>query len=199
MYSIGHSTHSWEKFSELLKAHNISAIADVRSSPYSRHFPHFSKSEIKSLLASIGVSYVFLGKELGGRPEKPALFDGTVADYEKMASEPAFQAGLHRLIGGAQKFRVAMMCAEHDPLDCHRCLMVSRSLRDREIETRHILQTGNIATQTDIEEALLGMSGAQAGDLFMGRDEQLSLAYKQRAKRVAYSLDENSQKLQEAS
>lgn len=199
MYSIGHSTHDWERFYELLKAYRIEAIADVRSAPYSRHFPHFSKDELRSRLRSEGVAYVFLGKELGGRPSKPGLFDGAVADYEKMARESEFKSGLERLIDGSHRYRIAMMCAEHDPLDCHRCLLVSRALREKGIETNHILSNGDIISQPEIEEKLLDKTGRQSDDLFMARDEQLSLAYKNRAKRVAFSLDEPSPKMQEAS
>ena len=100
LYSIGHSTHSRERFSALLQKVGVNAIVDVRSSPFSRHFPHFSQGEFKKWLWQDSVSYVFLGKELGGRPGIPALFRNGVADYEAMAATLSFTEGLERLIKG---------------------------------------------------------------------------------------------------
>ena len=107
------------------------AVADVRSSPYSRHSPHFSRDELRAELRSEGISYVFLGNELGGRPKDRRFYCEGVADYEKMAQTPEFKTGLDRVIEGARKYRIALMCSEHDPLDCHRCLLVGRALAQR--------------------------------------------------------------------
>jgi uncharacterized protein (DUF488 family) len=187
LYTIGHSTHGRERFSALLEQARVNAIADVRSSPFSPHFPHFSQSELKRWLKHESVSYVFLGKELGGRPGNPALFRNGVADYEAMAATSAFTEGLERLIKGAESHRIAMMCSEHDPVDCHRCLLVARRLAERGLTVGHIMPRGEILSHEQIEERLLKLEELSADDFFAPRPERLANAYRQRNMKVAYS------------
>jgi uncharacterized protein (DUF488 family) len=187
VYSLGHSTHSQERFSALLKIAGVNAIADVRSSPFSRHFPHFSQIQLRTRLRQDGISYVFLGKELGGRPDSQSLFRDGVADYEAMAATKAFVEGLDRLINGAAIHRIAMMCSEHDPLDCHRCLLVARRLSERGLKVGHILPQGEVASHQQTEERLLKLEGFGAEDLFLSRQERLANAYRQRNMKIAYS------------
>jgi uncharacterized protein (DUF488 family) len=187
LYSIGHSTHSQERFAALLQRAGVNAIADVRSSPFSRHCPHFSQADLKQWLRREGFSYAFLGNELGGRPSSPTLFCNGVADYEAMADTNAFADGLERLIIGAESHRIAMMCSEHDPLDCHRCLLVARRLVERGLTVGHIMLRGEISSHEQMEERLLKFEGLDADDFFTPRPERLSNAYRQRNMKVAYS------------
>ena len=133
-----------------------------------------------------GISYVFLGKELGGRPSDRKFYCEGVADYEKMAQASEFKEGINRVIDGAKKYRVALMCSERDPLDCHRCLLVSRALAQRGIRVNHILDDGNVISQDEIEGKLLGLSGLNGDDLFAPRPERLEAAYRERARKVAF-------------
>ena len=133
IWTIGHSTLSYESFVQRLKASSVTAVADVRSAPFSRHFPHFNRKELQAALRKDAISYVYLGKELGGRPESEELYSGGVADYEKMARSAIFTDGLNRVIEGSEIYRIALMCSEHDPLDCHRCLLVGRRLSERSL------------------------------------------------------------------
>ena len=130
LWTIGHSNHSGERFIELLKSFRIDVLADVRSQPYARYASHFSRTPLRQLLADAGLQYVFLGRELGGRPDEPELYDseGRVR-YGHLAQAPRFSAGLSRLLEGASQWRVAMMCSEEDPTDCHRRLLITRALR----------------------------------------------------------------------
>jgi uncharacterized protein (DUF488 family) len=185
--TIGHSTHSRELFLALLQRAHVSALADIRSVPHSRHLTHFNRDELKQTLREAGIKYVFLGKELGGRPVDPQMYCNGVADYEKMAAAPQFQNGLERVIGGARKYRIALMCSEHDPLDCHRCLLVGRALLARGVHVQHVLSDGQIINQTQIEHRLLELAGREADDLLASRDERLALAYQDRARRVAFA------------
>lgn len=187
--TIGHSTLALDPFLNLLKRAGVTAIADVRSSPFSRRSPHFSRDDFRASLKEVGIKYVFLGKELGGRPRAENLYCDGVADYEKMALEPAFLKGIDRVVDGSKEHTIALMCSEHNPLDCHRCLLVGRALADRKISIGHILSNGNVATQYDIEEKLLALVGAEEKDMedmFASREELLSVAYRSRAKAVAY-------------
>jgi uncharacterized protein (DUF488 family) len=187
VFTIGHSTHSWERFVALLQSAHVTAIADVRTSPYSRHSPQFSRDSLRAELRSDGISYVFLGKELGGRPSGHRFYCDGVADYEKMAQAPEFSKGLDRVIEGAKKYRIALMCSERDPLDCHRCLLVGRALAQRGVRVNHILDDGRIVSHNQIEEALLRLAGRDAADLFAPPSERLATAYRERARKVAFA------------
>jgi uncharacterized protein (DUF488 family) len=188
LFTIGHSTHTYEKFVALLQAAGITAVADVRSSPFSRHFPHFNGDALKRELRLDGIEYSFLGEELGGRPIGQEFFCEGIADYEKMAKTEKFEKGISRLILGASAYKVALMCSEHNPLDCHRCLLVGRDLKERGLEVRHILSDGSLRSQEQVENNLLVRLGNTTADLFMPVQDRLSAAYRDRAKKVAYAL-----------
>jgi uncharacterized protein (DUF488 family) len=186
VFTIGHSTHSYEHFLSLLRAYGITAVADVRTTPFSRHFPHFNEATLRSDLKLDGISYVFLGKELGGRPPSRSFYCDGVADYEKMAKTETFASGIKRVIEGAKKFRVALMCSEHDPLDCHRCLLVGRALSEEGVKLVHILEDSSLVSQEAIEEKLLRLAGRLSDDLLMTASERLSAAYRDRSLKIAY-------------
>jgi uncharacterized protein (DUF488 family) len=185
--TIGHSTHSWERFLALLRSANVTAVADVRTSPYSRHYPHFNRDDLRDELRLDGISYVFLGKELGGRPSERKFYCEGVADYEKMTQASGFSKGLDRVIEGARTYRIALMCSERDPLDCHRCLLVGRALAQRGVRVSHILDNGSVVGHSEIEDRLLEVSGRTADDLFAAREERLATAYRERARKVAFA------------
>jgi uncharacterized protein (DUF488 family) len=185
--TIGHSSLRYEQFLELLGGANVTAIADVRSAPYSRRFPHFNREALSSRLREDGIAYVFLGKELGGRPSNPEFYCDGVADYERMAQTPEFSEGLDRVREGARKYRIALMCSEREPLDCHRCLLVGRALAHRGACVNHLLGDGGVISQTAIEETLLERSGRDAADLFAAPADRLAAAYRARAKKAAFT------------
>ncbi|MCA0000066.1 MULTISPECIES: DUF488 family protein [unclassified Mesorhizobium] len=187
VYTIGHSTLSYERFLTLLRKADVTAVADVRSAPYSRHFPHFSQDLLKSELQMDGIAYSFLGKELGGRPSGSQYFCEGVADYESMAKAPEFHEGLKRVMDGSVKYRIALMCSERDPLDCHRCLLVGRALSEQGVVVKHILPDGNAIDQEGIEQRLLKSNDQQEMDLGNGNRTKLADAYRARARRVAYA------------
>jgi uncharacterized protein (DUF488 family) len=185
--TIGHSRHTYQRFLELLRGAGVTAVADVRTSPHSRHFPQFNRGTLDANLRADGIAYAFLGEELGGRPKDRRYYRDGVADYERMAAAAAFQHGLERVMDGARSYRIALMCAEQDPLDCHRCLLVARALAERGARVRHILPDGRTICQSEVERALLAMSGHAHADLFASRAERLAAAYRERALKVAYA------------
>ena len=185
VFTIGHSAQSYDRFLHLLKAAEISAVADVRSSPFSRRFPHFNQQELRQALKADGIAYVFLGKELGGRPKESRFFCDGVADYEKMRTSDAFKAGIDRVLRGAEEHRLALMCSEHNPLDCHRCLLVGRELADRSVQVRHLLREGEIKTQQELEKELLYLNTKV--NIFDYEGDDLAAAYRARSKKVAYT------------
>ncbi len=183
--TIGHSTLDYESFLTLLREAKITAVADVRSTPYSRN-EEFNRDVLKKELASDGISYVFLGAELGGRPENADFYCEGVADYEKMASDEKFKSGIKRVVEGAEKYRIALMCSEHNPLDCHRCLLVGRSLFKSGVSVRHIVSNGRQILQSELEEQLVRECGHGLDDMFAKGRTRIADAYRERARQVSY-------------
>lgn len=189
--TIGHSAHSLEAFIALLQQHGVEVVADVRSQPYSRRFPQFSRPELQATLKSSGMQYVFLGRELGARREERQCYVDGQARYDLIARQPLFAEGLRRLANGIQQFRVALLCAEKDPLTCHRTILVCRHLKKRGFQMAHILEDGSIESQEAAEKRLLleeGFNPDQA-DIFSGaidNEAALDRAYVKRGERIAY-------------
>lgn len=144
LLTIGHSTHTSERFLDLLRCHGVGAIADVRSTPASRFAPQFNREAIRRALAMSGVRYVFLGKELGARSADPSCYVHGKVQYERLARTPQFQSGISRILDGASRGTVALMCTEREPLDCHRAILVSKVLVERGAEVSHILGDGSL-------------------------------------------------------
>jgi uncharacterized protein (DUF488 family) len=184
LLTIGHSNLPADAFVALAQDAGITAIADVRSVPFSRRFPWFSGGALAARLQGAEIAYLPFGDALGGRPRDPALYCDGVADYEKMAAAPPFRAGLDRLSEAMGRFRLCLMCAEREPLDCHRCLLVGRALAERGLALGHILIDGRIEPHAATQDRLLGRSGG-ADDLFGASAERLAAAYRGRARKVA--------------
>jgi uncharacterized protein (DUF488 family) len=166
--TIGHSNHPIERFVALLKAGGVQRLVDVRSMPYSRRFPQFGRERLAKSLAEVGIAYGWEGEALGGKP-------GQGAGYEEMAARPQFRAALDRLVADSAGTTLCLMCAEKEPLDCHRTVLVSRRLAERGMTIGHLLADGTTRPHVDVEEALLKKSGG--ADLFEDRDARLARAY----------------------
>jgi uncharacterized protein (DUF488 family) len=184
LLTIGHSNLPADRFAAMLKSAGVTAVADVRSVPFSRWCPWFSGKPLAERLAREGIAYVALGDALGGRPRDPTLYRDGVADYEAMAATPAFRGGLGRVVDATQRHRVCLMCAEREPLDCHRCLLVGRALADRGLAPGHILADGSIEPHAATEQRLLALSGGE-DDLFRGPASRLADAYRRRSRAIA--------------
>ncbi len=153
LFTIGHSNHGQEAFLDLLKMHNIDVLVDVRSQPYSRYATHFNAEPIRQAVTEAGISYMAMGKQLGGRPDDTALYDqeGHVL-YRLVAGSPGFLEGIERLEQGIAQYRVAIMCSEEDPAVCHRHLLVGRVMAGRGVDVCHIRGDGRV--QSDAELAV---------------------------------------------
>lgn len=129
LFTIGHSDHDIDRFLDLLREYHVDAVADVRSQPYSRHQPQFNRESLAEAVKTIDAKYVFLGRELGARRLEPESYDGNRARYDLIRHLPAFQEGLARIQRGVESNRIALLCAEKDPVTCHRTILVCRELR----------------------------------------------------------------------
>jgi uncharacterized protein (DUF488 family) len=188
VFTIGHSTQPAERFIALLKQHGITAVADVRSQPYSRMNPQFNREDLREALRESGVAYVFLGKELGARSEDRACYHDGKVQYGLLAQTDLFRHGLDRVQEGARNFRIALMCAEKEPLECHRTILVARHLETLGLEVRHILGDGRLESHADAMNRLVRHLHLPEGDMFRSREDVVAEAYRLQEERVAYSL-----------
>jgi uncharacterized protein (DUF488 family) len=148
IWTIGHSNHTFETFASLLESEGIEFVADVRSYPYSRIAPQFNRETFQRALGERGIRYLFLGEELGGRPEKDEHYDDEGhALYGPMSEEPQFSQAIDRLVGGAENHRLALVCSEGDPAECHRRLLVGKVLADRGLQLHHIRRDGSVIVE----------------------------------------------------
>jgi uncharacterized protein (DUF488 family) len=192
VFTIGHSNHPQERFLALLQQHAISALCDVRSNPYSRMNPQFNREELKGYLRPHNIKYVFLGKELGARSEDPSCYDRGKISYERLAQTNLFQQGLDRIQEGMRTHRVAIMCAEKEPLDCHRTVLVTRHLAARGLDVHHILADGTIETHSDALRRLANDLKLRANELhlFCSQEDLFTEAYRLQEQRIAYEPEE---------
>ncbi len=203
LFTIGHSNYEMKVFISLLQKHGVTAIADVRSSPYSRFLPHFNRAALKEALATEGVRYVFLGQELGARPKKQECYIDGKAIYEKIAATSEFYEGIQRVLKGVKKHRLSLMCAEKDPLTCHRAILVCQHLRHFDLQIDHILKNGDLESHSHLEQRMLEKHGfteflemkeeqaqlslfAQQNNNLSTKEECLEEAYKLQSDGIAY-------------
>lgn len=176
IFTIGHSNHPIERFVALLQAAGVTLLADVRSTPYSRRVAQFNRERLRESLKSAGIDYRHFGDALGGKPQ------GGSRNYAAMARMPAFTAALDAVVEEAQRQPLALMCAERDPMDCHRTVLVSRHLATRGADIVHLLADGGREPHADIEARLLAWYEHRAGPLMVERDpaRRLEAAYDER-------------------
>lgn len=183
--TVGHSNHSIERFIELLDEHAVSAVADVRSTPFSRYAPQFSKEALQESLRHAEIGYVFLGKELGARTSDRSCYINGQVQYSLLAKTELFRSGIDRLLRSADDERIAVMCTEKDPLDCHRTVLVTRVLVDAGVIVDHVLADGRLESNHEAMTRLLEKQGIQP-DLFRSSDELLAEALQQQERAIAY-------------
>jgi uncharacterized protein (DUF488 family) len=195
LFSIGHSNLEFERFVELLRSAGVLAIVDVRSQPFSKWLPWTNRPHLQQALEDHEIHYHFMGDLLGGRPQSPEVYDsdGRV-NYERVKATAAFQRGLDRLGQALEEFRLAMLCSEEDPIDCHRGLLIAPAMKDRGIASMHIRGDGSLESQADFEARLIDATGVGAGllDLFAAslstedRQQILTDAYRVQSQRKAF-------------
>jgi len=187
IHTIGHSNHPIEQFQALLQRWGIKALADVRSTPYSRFNPQFRREKLQASLAGVGIQYVFLGEELGARSADPSCYeaDGRVS-YAKLARTDLFRHGIERLRAGMREHRISIMCAEREPLECHRTILVARELERDGIPVRHILGDGSLEEHAHAMRRLVADLKLTGADLFSTPDDVIERAYDLQAARIAY-------------
>lgn len=186
IYTIGYAAHTIESFIAALEKFTITAIADVRSQPYSKFKPEFNKENLKKTLIGYGIEYVFLGDNIGARIKAPECYKNGQIDYELISKHPLFQEGVGRLLKGMEKFSIALMCAEKDPINCHRTILICRHLKRYQLKICHILDANTLESQSEIELRLMKLFHLDQPDLFMQDSERLEEAYSRQEDKIAY-------------
>lgn len=173
----------------LLKQHGITALCDVRSGPYSRINPQFNRDNLEEMLLAHGIAYRFLGKELGARSKDPTCYLHGKVQYDRLAQTALFQYGLKRILRGLKDgFRVALVCAEKEPLDCHRTILVARHLAALGIPVAHIHAGGHLETHDAALDRLARMLNVPERDMFRSHEELLAEVYRLQEERIAYEI-----------
>ena len=190
LFTIGHSNHSLNHFLELLLAYQVSAIVDVRSSPYSKYSPHFNKDLLESALRDADIDYVFLGRELGAQRSEDGCYIDGQAKYDRIAHLSTFRRGLEIVLQGVEHCRVALMCSESDPITCHRTILVCRELKRicPDLKITHILGDGTEEQQETSEKRLINLHKIQPelfGDL-TSTSSLIEKAYDLQAEKIAF-------------
>ncbi|GHH69907.1 hypothetical protein GCM10018793_03120 [Streptomyces sulfonofaciens] len=184
--TIGHSTHEFPTLIKLLRQSNVTAVADVRSIPASRFAPQYNQRPLDLGLHEAGIKYVFLGKELGARTDDTTCYvDGRV-QYGRLAQTHEFLSGIERLAKGAEVERIAIMCSEGEPLNCHRTVLIARVLSERGMTIGHVHGNGRVESHASAMERLMVKFGLAEAELFRTPDERLEDALSRQEDQIAY-------------
>jgi len=186
VFTIGHSVHPIDLFVGLLQGAGVTALADVRSVPFSRFQPQFNRPALRQALADAKIAYVFLGDELGARSKDPDCYEDGRIQYPRLAKTALFQAGIDRVLRGKAEYSVALMCAEKEPLECHRTLLVARELDERGVPVVHLHADEDHESHAAAMFRLRARLGHPAFDLFRSEEELREEAYKAQAVRFSY-------------
>jgi uncharacterized protein (DUF488 family) len=194
VYTIGHSNFELDVFLAMLRDYRVELLIDVRSRPQSGRFPQFGQPGFQTAVEAAGVAYLFLGEELGGRPDDPDVYTGEgIVDYRRRRKAYAFRAGVDRVLAEAESRSLALLCAEEDPLECHRFLMICPELVASGACPLHIRKGSKVETQGQAENRLLsatGLGGLAGNTLFPeARLDALEEAYDLQARKCAFRVD----------
>ncbi len=197
LFTVGHSTLEIKQFLDLLTDNGITMVGDVRSMPYSKYTPQFNREKLEVSLRKQNIGYIYLGKELGGRNDD--CIEGGKVSYEKLANTKLFQDGLRRIHEqyckhDGEKYLMALMCSEKDPIDCHRTILVSRHLKNR-YAIEHIKNGEKNETHYDAINGMIDWLKETKPKIFANKDmfEEKSdedIAYEEQGRKISYKITE---------
>ncbi len=192
IFTIGYSSFTLEVFLNTLKKHKITAVADVRSLPYSQFKPEFNRESLKKELYKNSIAYVFLGEECGARVDDPKCYIDGKVNYDLVAQNPKFKNGIERIKKGTEKYTIVLMCAEKDPITCHRTILVCRNLQFAGVKIKHILSNSRVESHKYSEQRLLKLFNLNHPEMFRSDEQRLIDAYARQEEKIAYETAEPS-------
>jgi len=170
IFTIGYGARSFSDVLGQIQPAGVEFVVDVRSAPFSRYQPEFSRPALDRLLRENGIKYVFMGDQLGGRPPDVDCYTNGKVDYAKCEAKDFFQAGIRRLLDAcSQGFHVCILCSESNPEQCHRSKLIARSLEARDVEVMHLLPDGSVRSTGEVIHKLTGGQETLFGDHFVSR------------------------------
>lgn len=184
--TVGHSNHPADTLTSMLRGQDVTAVADVRSVPYSRYTPQFNSDLLRDCLWTHRIRYVFLGRELGARSNDPTCYVNGRVQYERLARTDLFRSGIRRVLKGAKTERIALLCAEKEPLECHRAVLIAQVLAEHGHEVGHILDGGLLESHSEAMLRLLDKFKLPRADLLRSTDEIIRVAVARQGERIAY-------------
>ena len=193
LYTIGYSVLNVDDFIAYLHKYKITALCDVRSVPYSQYKSEFNREPFKKILAEHSIAYVFLGDLCGARIEDPECYINGRASFPDIEKSEMYQAGLKRIEQGLAGYNLVLMCAEKDPIACHRTILICRSLKKRGIKIKHILSDGSIEEHEESENRLMMMYKLDQPSLLHTETERLNEAYQKQGEKIAYHEESGEQ------
>ncbi len=155
LYTIGHSTFDTELFLKRLQDNDIGFVIDVRSTPFSKYANQYNKDRIEKFLKENDINYFHMGEHFGARQKDTKYYPHEYLDFELFRNSDIFQKGMKNIERGLEKYNIALMCTEKDPIDCHRAIMVGRGFELDGVDVGHIMPDGNLLTQKDFNDRLL--------------------------------------------
>ncbi len=193
LYTIGHSTYPVEFFIERLKKNNVQFVIDVRSLPYSKYAPQYNSNSLKEVLKKQEVEYFHMGKAFGARQEDMKYYPNGYLDFELFRSTDIFIKGMKNVEIGLEKYNIALMCTEKNPIDCHRAIMVGRGFELDGVDIKHILYDGSVMSQSEFNNKLLDRFFPDRGQLSIfdignekSEEDYLKEAYSLRNKDIGF-------------
>lgn len=188
LYTIGYAPFSIKGFIDTLRQYDINAVVDVRSAPYSKFRPEFKKDNLNKFLSDNSISYIFLGKYVGARVEDSSCYVDGILNYSLLKDSENFRTGISRILEGMKNYRIALMCAEKDPVNCHRTFLICRTLRSYPVSIHHILDDGSLEEHSVTEKRIVQEYGLEQPDMFRSEGDRLEEAYDRMCERIELDL-----------
>jgi uncharacterized protein (DUF488 family) len=203
IYTVGHSQHNIDYFVNMLNTYHINYLIDVRSIPFSLHAPGYNKDILKALLVSHKINYAFMGEYFGARPKNANLYsEKGYLDFDKVKNSKIFLSGIENVLKGIdQGNRIALMCTEKDPIDCHRAILVGSAFYERGIDVDHILANNTLQNHSVLNKRLVNMYFPDRNQISLFHNENLSEkeclkeAYKIQNEKIGYRTVEDEQRI----
>ncbi len=191
LFTIGHSNQEMSELLGILVRYEIQVLCDVRSRPGSFRFPQFNREPLQAKLSTAKIRYEVFGDRLGGRPFDPAYYlPNGVADYSARRKADDFQDAVRKVLELSRRQNSVLLCAEEDPLHCHRFMLIGPALKALGCVATHLRRGGQAESHRDAEDRLLqlhGFADVTSDSLFaQGRESALEDALRLQAERYAY-------------
>lgn len=197
IYTIGYSAFLINEFIDTIKRYNVSCVIDVRSSPFSNYYSDYNKDVFKNTLKQHNILYRNYVNEFGARQTNPIFYSGDIVDFDKFIKSSQFLEGISKVKKGIELgYNFVLMCAEKDPIKCHRSIMLGKGFSNNGFDVKHIISKSELESQKELEERLLEIYHKDRFQLTLFGEKQsdselLADAYKKQNLAIGYNRNTN--------